>query len=158
MLASKAFAGAGSQELDSDFNSVLMVFQNSFSTHQLRAMSAIPKRQAGLCCRENQNLHLNSAGTHPAFQLLYSALHAFLVVTTLLWLVIRNSLCHRNSMRAQRLKKIASWRHHGLSGSWVQAPVLRLISKVTTFKALLHLLHGAHTDCKWIASRSQRWR
>lgn len=90
MLASEAFAGIGSQELDSDFNSVLIVLQNYFSSHQLGAMAAVPKRQAGLCCRENQHLHLNSAGLYPAFQLLFSALHAFLVVTTLLWLVIRN--------------------------------------------------------------------
>lgn len=68
----------------------LWLCKNYFSTHQPRAMAAIPKRQAGLCCRENQHLHLNSAGTFPAFQLLFSALRAFLVVTTLLWLVIRN--------------------------------------------------------------------
>lgn len=78
MLASEAFAATGSQELDSDFNSVLMVLQNYICTHQLHAMAAVPKRQAGLCCRENQHLHLNSAGTYPAFQLLFSALHAFL--------------------------------------------------------------------------------
>lgn len=64
ILASEAFASTGSQELDSDFNSLLIILQNYFSTHQLRATAVIPKRQAVLCCRENPRLHWNSVGTY----------------------------------------------------------------------------------------------